>query len=379
MPEASMGIAREGPHLADAAPGSEAPMNAHALQDAGTPLAGQTSRKVLVTGGAGYIGSHAVLELLAAGYEPVVIDDLSRGVRSKIPPNVPFFKGDVGANEFVTDIIRRHNITNIMHFAGSIIVPDSFENPVFYYRNNTTNSLALIDTCVACGVQRFVFSSSAAVYGVPKDDAPVSEDAATDPISPYGASKLMTEWMLRDACRAHPGFRAVCLRYFNVAGSDPQGRTGPARNATHLIRAAVDTALGLQPRLDIFGDDYPTRDGTCERDYIHVSDLAAAHQQALAYLEAGGDYTVVNCGYGRGATVREVVACLEHLTGKALPVEPAARRPGDAHSVIANVRRLETLFDWRPSHDSLEEILRSTLEWRTREMAIATPSAWALQ
>jgi UDP-glucose 4-epimerase len=354
-------------------------MNAHALQAAGSHVGGQLSRKVLVTGGAGYIGSHAVLELLAAGYEPLVVDNLSRGVRSKVPPKVPFFLCDIGDRNLISDIIRQHTITSVMHFAGSIIVPESIENPVLYYRNNTTNSLALIDLCVALGVQRFVFSSSAAVYGVPKDDAPVSEDAATEPISPYGASKLMTEWMLRDACRAHPEFRAVCLRYFNVAGSDPQGRTGPARNATHLIRVAVDTALGLQSRLEIFGDDYPTRDGTCERDYIHVTDLAAAHRQALGYLEAGGEYIVVNCGYGRGATVREVVACLERLTGKALPVAPVARRPGDAHSVVANVSRLKALFDWRPRHDSLEEILRSTLAWRTREMASAAASAGALQ
>lgn len=355
---------------------ANAPMNADALHPARSPTAREQSRKVLVTGGAGYIGSHAVLELLAAGYEPVVLDDLSRGVRSKVPPRVPFFKGDIGDRKLVVDIIHQNEIANVMHFAGSIIVPESIENPILYYRNNTANTLALIEVCVACGVQRFVFSSTAAVYGVPKEGTSVSEDAATAPISPYGASKLMTEWMLRDACRAHPGFRAVCLRYFNVAGSDPQGRTGPAKNATHLIRAAVDTALGLQPRLEIFGDDYPTRDGTCERDFIHVSDLAAAHQQALAYLEAGGDYTIVNCGYGRGATVREVVACLERLTGKALPVTPVARRPGDAHSVIADVSRLNALFDWSPKHDTLEEILQSTLAWRTREVAGAAP-AWA--
>lgn len=346
-------------------------MNADALHAAASPSAERSSRRVLVTGGAGYIGSHAVLELLAAGYEPVVVDDLSRGVRSKVPTQVPFFKCDVGARRLVTDIIREYGIVNVMHFAGSIIVPESLENPVLYYRNNTANSLTLIDLCLAAGVRRFVFSSSAAVYGVPQGGAPVSEDAATAPISPYGASKLMTEWMLRDACHAHPGFQAVCLRYFNVAGSDPEGRTGPARNATHLIRAAVDTVLGLQARLEIFGDDYPTRDGTCERDFIHVTDLAAAHQQALAYLEAGGAYTVVNCGYGRGATVREVVACLERLTGKPLPVAPVARRAGDAHSVIANVSRLRTLFDWTPRHDSLEEILDSTLAWRSREMASA--------
>jgi UDP-glucose 4-epimerase len=327
------------------------------------------SRKVLVTGGAGYIGSHTVLELLASGYEPVVIDDLSRGVRSKLPSEVPFFKGDVGDRTFVTKILRGCEISDVVHFAGSISVPESVENPLLYYRNNTSNSLGLIEACVSAGVRRFVFSSTAAVYGTPKDGAPVSEDIATDPISPYGASKLMTEWTLRDTCKAHPSFKAICLRYFNVAGADPLGRTGPAENAKHLINAAVDTALGLQPRLEIFGDDYPTRDGTCERDFIHVSDLATAHHKALAYLRAGGEYTVVNCGYGRGATVREVAACLERLTGEALPAASVARRPGDAHCVIANVARLRALFDWTPKHDSLEEILRSSLAWRSRELA----------
>jgi UDP-glucose 4-epimerase len=353
-------------------------MNADALHAAAS-FEGRASRRVLVTGGAGYIGSHAVLELLAAGYQPVVVDDLSRGFKSKVPQGVPFFKSDIADEGFISEIIIEYEIKSVLHFAGSILVPESVENPRLYYSNNTAKSLALIDLCVACGVRRFVFSSTAAVYGLPKNGAPVAEDAATDPISPYGASKLMVERILGDVCRAHPRFQAICLRYFNVAGSDPQGRTGPGRNAPHLIRAAVATALGLQPRLEIFGDDYPTRDGTCERDYIHVSDLAAAHRQALAYLEAGGGHTVVNCGYGRGATVREVVACLERVTGRTLPVTPAARRPGDAHCVVADVSRLETLFDWRPRHDSLEEILRTALAWETRETDRAAPFRGAAQ
>ena len=266
------------------------------------------SGSILVTGGAGYIGSHAVLELVAAGYRPVVLDDLSAGVRSAVPEGVPFHEGSVSDAVLVGDILRRHAVGAIMHFAGSIIVPESVENPVKYYRNNTVGTLLLAEAALKAGVERFIFSSSAAVYGIP-ESVPVGEDAPTRPINPYGSSKLMSERMLMDIAAANPRFRPLCLRYFNVAGADPQGRAGQrGPNVTHLIRVAVETALGQRPVLEIFGADYPTRDGTCERDFIHVTDLAVAHVAALRYLENGGAPDILNCGCGRGFTVREVVA-----------------------------------------------------------------------
>ncbi len=325
-------------------------------------------RTVLVTGGAGYIGSHALIELLAGGYAPIVLDNFSTGRRSNLPAGVVCYEGDVGDGPLVGRILGQHAITAVLHFAGSIIVPESIENPIAYYRNNTVNSLTLIEQCVAHGVKHFVFSSTAAVYGVPDVDGPVGEDAALNPISPYGASKRMVEEMLTDVSVAHPGFHAVALRYFNVAGADPEGRcgqTGPA--STHLIRCAVETVLGERDQLTVFGDDYATRDGTCERDFIHVADLAALHLKALGYLEGGGASTTVNCGYGRGATVREVVSALEDLIGRPIPVVQGPRRAGDPPSLIADVSRMRALFDWAPRHDRLDVILDTALNWRKSE------------
>jgi UDP-glucose 4-epimerase len=328
------------------------------------------NRTVLVTGGAGYIGSHVIIDLLEDGYEPIVLDNFSTGRRLNLPSQVVVYEGDVGDSELSRRILRKHGPHSVMHFAGSIIVPESIDNPIGYYRNNTANTLSLIDQSVANGVEHFVFSSTAAVYGVADTGGAVPEAARLDPISPYGASKLMVERMLRDTCTAHRGFRAVSLRYFNVAGADPQGRTGQSGKASsHLIRSAVETALGLRPRLSIFGDDYDTRDGTCERDFIHVSDLSAIHLQALGYLERGGDSTTINCGYGRGATVLEVIAALEALTGKALPVRREPRRPGDPPSMIADVSRMRSLFDWAPRYDALSAILETALNWQKAELA----------
>jgi UDP-glucose 4-epimerase len=321
---------------------------------------------VLVTGGAGYIGSQAVLSLLAAGDAPVVLDDLSTGSREAVPDGAPLIVGDAGDGELVGRILREHGVGAVMHFAASIVVPDSVLQPLDYYANNTCSSLELIRACVEAGVGPFVFSSTAAVYGAP-ERTPVAEEAPIAPINPYGASKAMVERMLWDVAAARPGFRPVSLRYFNVAGADPEGRVGKrTKRATHLIDSAVEAALGLRPHLDIYGQDYPTRDGGCERDYVHVADLADAHVAALRYLEAGGAPVALNCGYGRGFTVLEVVRRLEQVIGRPLPVEMAARRPGDPPSLVAQAERIRRVLGWSPAHEDLGEILASAIDWRRR-------------
>jgi UDP-glucose 4-epimerase len=318
---------------------------------------------VLVTGGAGYIGSHAVLALLDAGHRPVVLDDLSAGVREAVPEGATLVVADVGDRERVGGVLAEHGVQAVMHLAGSVVVPESVADPAKYYRNNTMASLSLIEASLEAGIEAFVFSSTAAVYGAVS--GPVGEDHPTRPISPYGASKLMIERMLADVAAARPRFRPICLRYFNVAGADPQGRAGQRTpEPTHLISAAVDAALGRRPALEIFGADYPTRDGTCERDYIHVSDLAAVHVIALEHLTSGGEGAVLNCGYGRGVTVREVVERLERLIGRPLPVREAPRRPGDPPSIVADCSKLRALLPWSPAHGGLEDILASALAWR---------------
>jgi UDP-glucose 4-epimerase len=319
---------------------------------------------ILVTGGAGYIGSHVVLALLDHGFEPVVVDNFSTGVRDALPDHVALDVGDVGDAAFMRGVFAARRPAAILHLAGSIVVEESLQNPLRYFRNNTANSLTLIEAALAAGCGALIFSSTAAVYGEAKCEI-VDEDVATQPITPYGVSKLMTETMLRAAACAHDGFRPVILRYFNVAGADPAGRAGPRmRQPTHLMGAAIDVALGRRPSLQIFGDDYETRDGTCERDFIHVADLASAHVAALRYLLIGGEPAVLNCGYGRGHTVREVVSALETLLGRTLPVEIAPRRPGDIPRLMADASRLRNLLGWRPEHDSLEDILSSALGWQ---------------
>jgi UDP-glucose 4-epimerase len=317
---------------------------------------------VLVTGGAGYIGSHATLALLDAGWRVVVVDDLSTGHVKAVPEEVMVFHASAGDTTVVTNVIRTMGVKAVMHFAGSIVVPESVEKPLDYYANNTMNSLALIRTCIAEGIGAFLFSSTAAVYGAP-DEVPIVETAATRPLNPYGHSKLMTERMLVDAGAAH-GLPYACLRYFNVAGADPAGRAGQSsRVATHLIKIACQTALGLRSRMAVFGDDYPTADGTCIRDYIHVTDLVAAHVQTLAHLLRGGPPFIANCGYGRGYSVRQILETMEAVIGRHLPVDMAPRRAGDSPELVADSTLLRRTVDWTPHHDNLEEIIRSALAW----------------
>jgi UDP-glucose 4-epimerase len=324
---------------------------------------------ILVTGGAGYIGSHVVHELADAGERVVVLDDLSAGVRGLVPGGVPLVVGDCGDRDLLDALIGEHKVTAIVHFAGSVIVPESVREPLRYYQNNTMNSRTLIEAAVAGRVPHFIFSSTAAVYGNPAQ-VPVTEDAPPQPISPYGWSKLMSERMLADVSAAH-GLASVALRYFNVAAADPALRTGqPSLQGTHLIKVAVQTALGLRNKMDIYGTDYPTPDGTCIRDYIHVTDLARAHTAALRYLRAGGGTVTLNCGYGRGASVREVIQSVKRIAGTDFRVDTAPRRPGDPAVVVAAANRIRALLDWRPALDRLDTIVSHALAW---ERTLAGP------
>src|SRR6202043_2867601 len=283
---------------------------------------------ILVTGGAGYIGSHMVHALVDAGESVVVLDNLSTGFNWAVPPGVPLVVGETGDQALVTALIGEHRVDAIIHFAASIVVPDSVANPLEYYRNNTVNSRAMIETAVSTGVRYLIFSSTAAVYGNPLR-IPIHEDDATVPMSPYGSSKLMTEIMLRDAGAAH-GLNYLILRYFNVAGADPLLRTGQStKGATHLIKVAAETALGLRPAMEVFGTDYETPDGTCIRDYIHVSDLVRAHADALRHLRGGGASVTLNCGYGHGFSVCEVIDTVKRVAGVDFKVKSSGRRPGD--------------------------------------------------
>jgi len=317
---------------------------------------------VLVTGGAGYIGSHMVLALVDAGEEVVVLDDLSTGFARAVHPKALFVQGDVADEALVGELIAKHGIDAVIHFAARIVVPDSVSDPLGYYLSNTVKSRALLAATIAAGVKRFVFSSTAAVYGMPAEN-PVRENAPTYPMSPYGTSKLMTEWMLRDAAAAH-GINYVALRYFNVAGADPQGRSGQSTaNATHLIKVACETALGKRNRMEVFGTDYPTADGTCVRDYIHVTDLVAAHLDALRHLGAGGGSLTLNCGYGRGYSVLDVIDTMKRLSGKDFPVFYAPRRPGDPAAIVAGADRIRAELGWQPKLDNLSTIITHALAW----------------
>jgi UDP-glucose 4-epimerase len=320
---------------------------------------------VLVTGGAGYIGSHMVHALADAGEKVVVLDNLSTGFRWALPFDVPVFVGATGDEALVSAIIAAHDVSAIIHFAASIVVPDSVADPLGYYRNNTINSQALIAAAVRGGVKHFVFSSTAAVYGTPKT-LPVSEDDPLNPESPYGMSKLMTEIMLRHTSTAH-SLRHVVLRYFNVAGADPALRTGQSTPAaTHLIKVAAECATGKRDGMKVFGTDYPTPDGTCLRDYIHVSDLVAAHSSALAYLRGGGASGTFNCGYGRGFSVLEVIGTVKKVSGVDFAVSTTGRRPGDPAGIVANNARILSALNWKPEHDDLEEIVRHALAWEKK-------------
>jgi UDP-glucose 4-epimerase len=320
---------------------------------------------VLVTGGAGYIGSHMVHALVEAGESVVVIDNLSTGFSTYLPEGVPLFIGDVADENLVEGVVAAHGVDAIIHFAGSVVVPDSMRDPLSYYRNNTMTTRNLLNAAVKCGVKRFIFSSTAAVYGNP-DSTPVAEDAPTRPLSPYGSSKLMTEIMLHDIAPAY-GMEFVVLRYFNVAGADPQGRTGLATmGATHLLKIAVEAATGQRSKIDVFGTDYPTPDGSCIRDFIHVSDLVQAHRAALAYLRNGGSSTTLNCGYGRGYSVLETIEAVRHASGRNFAVQYAPRRDGDIMTMIADTSRIRATLDWTPQYDDLETIARHALAWEEK-------------
>jgi UDP-glucose 4-epimerase len=322
---------------------------------------------VLVTGGAGYIGSHMVLELVDAGERVVVLDNLSTGFAWAVAEGAPLIVGDTGDQALVARLIRQFRIEAIIHFAASIVVPDSVRDPLAYYRNNTVNSRALIECAVNNGVRRFIFSSTAAVYGNPAE-IPVQEDAPTQPISPYGWSKLMSEVMLGDAGRAH-GLSHVILRYFNVAGADPHCRTGQSsKAATHLIKVAVETALGLRPKIEVFGTDYPTPDGTCIRDYIHVSDLTRAHSDALRHLRSGAPSLTLNCGYGHGFSVLEVIEAVKRASGADFKVEIAPRRQGDPARIVADSRQARATLGWQPRFDDLSTIVAHALAWERELM-----------
>jgi UDP-glucose 4-epimerase len=317
---------------------------------------------VLVTGGAGYIGSHMVLALLDADEEVVVLDNLSTGFDWALPPEAALVVGDMGDQDLVLDTIARHKVEAIAHFAAKIVVPDSVADPLGYYLNNTVKSRALIESAVKGGVKNFIFSSTAAVYGEPAV-VPVPEDLPLAPINPYGRSKLMTEWMLQDAAAAHD-LRYVALRYFNVAGADPRGRSGQStRNATHLIKVAAETALGDRPFIEVFGTDYPTPDGSCQRDYIQVSDLAEAHMAALSHLRRAGHSLTLNCGYGRGYSVLEVIDTVKKVSGADFEVRLSPRRAGDPARIVAKADRIRHELGWTPRHDDLEGIVGQALAW----------------
>jgi UDP-glucose 4-epimerase len=319
---------------------------------------------VLITGGAGYIGSHAVYAFLDAGREVVVLDDLSTGVRANLPPAAAFYEGCVSDRDLVTRIVREHRIEGTLHLAGSIVVPESVANPAKYYRNNTSRGLELADALIAAGVRHFVFSSTAAVYGVP-ERVPIPETAPVQPVNPYGWSKHFFERQLEDLGAAH-GLACAILRYFNVAGADPQGRTGQSTpQATHLIKIAAQTATGRRDGMSVFGTDYPTRDGTCVRDFIHVSDLAQAHVAAYDLLRKGGRSYTFNCGNGRGYSVREVIAAVEATAGRPLRLTFEARRPGDPPELIADPSHLFAQVAWRPRY-GLADMVETALAWERR-------------
>ncbi|TYL84621.1 UDP-glucose 4-epimerase GalE [Bradyrhizobium cytisi] len=320
---------------------------------------------VLVTGGAGYIGSHTVLALAEAGEDVVVIDDLSTGFSAYLPEGVPLFIGDAGDENLLEGVIAQHSIESIIHFAGSVVVPESMRDPLGYYRNNFMTARNLLNVAVKRGISRFIFSSTAAVYGNP-DQVPVPEHAPTRPLSPYGSSKLMTEIMLHDVAAAY-GMQYVVLRYFNVAGADPQARIGLATaGATHLLKIAVEAATGQRAKIDVFGTDYPTQDGSCIRDFIHVTDLSQAHRSALAYLRNGGASTTLNCGYGRGYSVLETIDAVRRVSGRSFAVQYAPRRPGDIMTMVADTSRIRGLLDWKPQFEDLETIAAHALAWEDK-------------
>ncbi len=317
---------------------------------------------VLVTGAAGYIGSHMLLALMDAGEQAVALDDLSTGARWLAPKGAPFYEADAGDEAALAQIFQKHEITEVIHFAGSILNPESLRRPLDYYANNTATTLKLLRACVNADVKRFIFSSTAAVYGTP-ERVPIAEHAPIHSITPYGASMAMSERILLDAAQAHD-VSHVTLRYFNVAGADPKARSGEIGKPTHLIKAAAQIAVGARKeKLQIFGDDYSTPDGTAIRDYVHVSDIAQAHMAALALLRNETVSLTLNCGYGRGYSVNEVVEAFERVSGRPMPREAVARRPGDPAQLIADNAAIRTRLDWRPRHDDIDFIVKTAMDW----------------
>jgi UDP-glucose 4-epimerase len=322
---------------------------------------------VLVTGGAGYIGSHMVLALTDAGIDTVVVDNLTTGFAWAISPKAKLVRGNIGDEGLMMQVMADHKVDAVVHFAGSIVVPDSVSDPLGYYQNNTVNSRNLMHSAVKSGVKNFIFSSTAAVYGNPKT-LPVTETEMPAPISPYGTSKWMTEQMLQDSHVAY-GLNYVALRYFNVAGADPQGRSGQSTpRATHLIKVAAQTALGQRGGMEVFGTDYDTPDGTCLRDYIHVSDLIGAHMDALSHLKRGGQSGIFNCGYGTGYSVLEVIKSVERVYGKRLNVKYGPRRAGDPAGIVAGADKAREILGWAPKHADLDFIVDSAIRWEQHLM-----------
>lgn len=320
---------------------------------------------ILVTGGAGYIGSHTALALREAGHKVVILDNLDTGHNTLLPDGAVFAKGNVGDQDLCRTLIKEHGIDTVLHFAASIRVDESMTDPVKYYRNNTVNTLALADACAGAGVKTFIFSSTAAVYGMPRTGVAAESDE-TLPINPYGNSKLASEKILTDIAAAS-GMKLGMLRYFNVAGADPELRCGQiADRATHLIKVACEVATGKRAQMAIYGTDYDTPDGTCVRDYIHVSDLAQAHLDVLRWVNENGKNLTVNCGYGHGYSVREIIMGLEKILGRTLPVIEEGRRAGDPPMLIANADKIRSVTGWQPRHDSIETILRTALAWEEK-------------
>lgn len=325
--------------------------------------------RVMVTGGAGYIGSHTVFKLLQAGCRVCVIDNLYSGHSWAVPHEAEFMHLDIHDREGLSRVMVEHDIDSAIHFAGHIVVPESVQNPSKYFYNNVLGSLNLIECCIEHRVNRFVFSSSAAVYGIPEHSM-VREDDQLTPINPYGRTKLITEWTLEDFAKASGGaFNFAALRYFNVAGANMQGVLGQSTtDATHLIKAASEAACGLRSGLSIYGDDYDTPDGTCIRDYIHVDDLAEAHLKALLYLQCQNKNITLNCGYGRGYSVQEVIDCVKAVSGNDFPVKIESRRLGDPPQLVANTDKIQQMLDWNPKLDNLETICKTAIEWERKLM-----------
>ncbi|QLF69311.1 UDP-glucose 4-epimerase GalE [Peteryoungia desertarenae] len=334
---------------------------------------------ILVTGGAGYIGSHMVWALLDAGEDVVVVDRLSTGFRWAVAPKARFYLGDIGDKDLLSQIFVENSIEAIVHFAGSIVVPDSVSAPLEYYENNTCNTRRLIAAAVEAGIDKIIFSSTAAVYGTPDVALPVTEDTPLRPENPYGQSKLMSEVMLRDASAAHD-LRHVVLRYFNVAGADIAGRAGQSSlGATHLLKVACEAALGKRKTLSVWGTDYDTHDGTGVRDYIHVNDLVDAHLAALTYLREGGPSMTANCGYGVGYSVLDVLRAVRQACGHPFAIEYGPRRPGDAAYIVADSSRARALLGWKPRYNDLRLIVESALDWERRLKEVATPDLEGLR